>query len=71
MGCPQVVKLGCITSSTLILNTGGTQECVLGPLLYSLYTHDCETAYGKEVGTLTAWCQVNNLSLNVSENKRS
>ena len=25
----------------LILNTGAPQTCVLSPLLYSLFTHDC------------------------------
>jgi hypothetical protein len=40
MGCPQVVKVGNNTSS-LILNTGAPQGCVLSPLLYSLFTHDC------------------------------
>jgi hypothetical protein len=29
------------TSATLILNTGAPRECVLSPLLYSLFTHDC------------------------------
>lgn len=37
----QVVRMNNITSSTLILNTGAPQGCVLSPLLYSLYTHDC------------------------------
>ena len=38
---PQAVRLGNIISSSLILNTGSLQGCVLSPLLYSLYTHDC------------------------------
>ncbi|XP_071244827.1 chromodomain-helicase-DNA-binding protein 4-like isoform X2 [Salvelinus alpinus] len=37
----QVVRLGSNTSATLILNTGAPQGCVLSPLLYSLFTHDC------------------------------
>jgi gmma-aminobutyric acid receptor subunit gamma len=38
-GCPQVVRVG--NNTTLILNTGAPQGCVLRPLLYSLFTHDC------------------------------
>ncbi|XP_036420865.1 interferon-induced very large GTPase 1-like [Colossoma macropomum] len=38
---PQVVKAGNSFSSTLPLSTGAPQGCVLSPLLYSLYTHDC------------------------------
>jgi hypothetical protein len=41
MGRPQVVKVGNNTSTWLILNTGDPQCCVLSPLLYSLFTHDC------------------------------
>jgi hypothetical protein len=36
-----VVKVGNITSTPLILNTGAPQGCVLSPLLYSLFTHEC------------------------------
>ena len=37
-GCPQVVR---VCNNTLILNTGVPQGCVLSPILYSLFTHDC------------------------------
>ena len=40
-GHPQVVRVGNNTSAMLILNTGAPQGCVLSPLLYSLFTHDC------------------------------
>ena len=38
MDCPQVVKVGNNTPTSLILNTGVPQGCVLSPLLF---THDC------------------------------
>ena len=41
MGRPQVERVGKNTSATLILNTRAPQECVLSPLLYSLFTRDC------------------------------
>jgi hypothetical protein len=37
-GHPQVVKVGNNISTSLILNTGAPQGCVLSPLLYSLFT---------------------------------
>uniref|UniRef100_A0A8K9XYQ4 Reverse transcriptase domain-containing protein n=1 Tax=Oncorhynchus mykiss TaxID=8022 RepID=A0A8K9XYQ4_ONCMY len=40
-GRPQVVREGNNISTPLILNTGAPQGCVLSPLLYSLFTHDC------------------------------
>ena len=40
-GHPQVVRVGNNMSATLILNTGAPQGCVLSPVLYSLFTHDC------------------------------
>ena len=36
-----MVTVGNNTSATLILNTRAPQGCMLSPLLYSLFTHDC------------------------------
>ena len=48
-GCPQVVKVGNNTSTSLILNTGAPQGCVLSPLLYSLFTHDCMATHANSI----------------------
>ena len=40
-GRPQVVRVGSNASGTVILNTGAPQGCVLSPLLFSLFTHNC------------------------------
>ncbi len=45
----QVVRMDNNTSSSLILNTGAPQGCVLSPLLYSLYTHDCTATHSSNV----------------------
>ncbi len=48
-GRRQVVRVGINISSPLTLNTGAPQGCVLSPLLYSLYMHDCVATHGSNV----------------------
>lgn len=42
---PQRVRIGTYTSTTLSLSTGSPQGCVLSPLLFTLYTHDCSPTF--------------------------
>ncbi len=44
-GRPQVVKVGQFTSNSITLNVGAPQRCLLSPLLYSLYTHNCVSSH--------------------------
>ncbi len=44
-GRPQVVNVGQFTSNSIILNIEAPQGCVLSPLLYSLYTHECVSSH--------------------------
>ncbi len=80
-GRSQVVRMGNNTSSPLTLNTGAPQVCILSPLLYSLYTHDCAATHSSNIIVkfadyttvigliLTKWCQENHLSLNIDKTK--
>ena len=40
---PQRVKIGNIVSDTRTLSTGAPQGCVLSPLLFTLFTNDCQS----------------------------
>lgn len=45
---PQTIRLGLHTSSPLELDTGDPQGCVLSPLLFTLYTYDCNPPWHGE-----------------------
>ncbi|KAI3361554.1 hypothetical protein L3Q82_013689 [Scortum barcoo] len=69
---PQVVRIRDNTLSTLVLNTGTPQGCVLSPALFTLSLSspdNDETHYREEIQHLTQWCSNNNLVLNTSKTK--
>ncbi|MCI4377091.1 hypothetical protein PGIGA_G00199510 [Pangasianodon gigas] len=44
-GRPQSVRIGKRTSDIIITNIGTPQGCVLSPILYTLFTHDCVASH--------------------------
>ncbi len=44
-GRPQSVRIANRTSDTIITNIGTPQGCVLSPILYTLFTHDCVASH--------------------------
>ena len=42
---PQYVKLNGVMSKCILTNTGAPQGCVLSPLLFTIYTNDCNSKH--------------------------
>lgn len=47
---PQNVRIGTLTSDTIIMNTGSSQGCVLGPALFTPFTRDCVPIHSSNTG---------------------
>ena len=48
-GRPQSFRIGNRTSVSIITNVGTPQGCVLSPILYTLFTHDCVASHKDNV----------------------
>ena len=59
-GRSQVVKTGNNISTSLILNTGAPQGCMLSSLLYSLFTHNCVAKHSSN--SIIKFCRQHNSS---------
>ena len=42
---PQYTTLGNVKSNILVTNTRAPQNCVMSPVLFSLYTNDCRSEF--------------------------
>lgn len=45
----QSVRVGRHISATIFINTRAPQGCVLSPLLYNLFTHDCSASFSSHL----------------------
>lgn len=48
-GRPQSVRIGNRTSASITTNMGTPQGCVLSPILYTLFTHDCTASHPENI----------------------
>lgn len=72
---PQHVVVNGFKSRNMILNTGLPQDCVLSPILFSIYinnitcNNDPLSAYHQQVDTLMSCIKESSLELNISKTK--